>query len=1288
MKSKLVLFLFLFFIISIHSSNVKFHNINDIYGTSIRQVYSICKDDYGFIWGASKTGILRISENSCHEYNLPHKTTDVFFTKLIYENSLLIAYSNNGQYFLYDRVYDRFNVFLDLRRSLNLNYVSAKGIIVNNDKSCWVGTSIGLYKYEKDVLKPALEKNVEIQYIAKFNEKYLFLATTNGIGFFNTKTSHLEYILQYSKKDEIQVSGFLYDKETNQLWIGTLSNGLLNYKIKEKQLVKPSVQNFPKQPILTITKNKTSSLLLGIDGQGVWELSADGLKVLNVYKEDVNDPFSLQGDGVYDILCDSNKRVWIATYTGGLLFFDKKAPSINLISHQINNSNSLVNNYVNKVLEDKRGNIWFATNNGISKWNPTLNEWKTYYQNKQEQSKVFLALCEDSKGNIWGGTYSSGVYVIDGKTGKEINHYFQEKDQRGISGKFVSSIFRDSQGDMWIGGTDNIIKYIEKEDQFRIYDKQPIYSFAELSPDSLLLACDYGLILMNKKSGKKEVLLADCLVLDILILGDNIWLGTSGDGLIQFNYKNGKIKRYTTDSGLISNYVNSIIFKNNVLWLGTESGLCQFDLRNEKILVYTSSIQIPSLSFNANSHWLLKNKNMIWGTNKGAIIFNPDSLYEDVKEGHIFIQDISISGISIREKKELLKDIPVNNQTNLTLKYDQNNFMLELLPMGISNDRIKISWKLEGLDSDWTQPSDLYFIKYANLSYGGYVLKIRMYDNSGLKIIDERLLNIEIAPPFWNKWWFRLIFLTVIAGVIAYSVKIYLNRLQQKHTKEKIRFFTNIAHDIRTSLTLINGPVEKLNTAPELSEESHYYLKLVTEQSDRLSSVATQLLDFQKVDIGKEQIFIEMTDIVKLVSQRCAIFKEIAEKTSIELVFLSKQESYITAVDNLKIEKVVDNLLSNAIKYSHPKSRINVTLICEVEKWILEVRDYGLGISNNVQNKLFKEFYRGENKINSKIVGSGIGLLLVKHYVLMHNGQVSLNSKENVGSSFKIVIPSKAVDGIESASLVLCNDEAEDKDVSGIDNASERKAHMLIVEDNNDLQEFLVHIFKGKYNILKADDGLQAWEIIKKQNPMLVISDIMMPNMDGFELCRLMKSTFETSHIPLVLLTSLSEKTSQLEGLGLGADDYITKPFDINILTTRIESILKNRESIYEKAFKLVNKTSSPKTIFTNELNDKFVKKAIEVVYENISKVEFGKDEFAFQLNVSPSLLYQKLKSLTGKSPIDFIRIIRFNRSLELLQTRKYTIGEISDICGFSSSSYFSTAFKKHFGTSPTEILD
>jgi len=471
-----------------------------------------------------------------------------------------------------------------------------------------------------------------------------------------------------------------------------------------------------------------------------------------------------------------------------------------------------------------------------------------------------------------------------------------------------------------------------------------------------------------------------------------------------------------------------------------------------------------------------------------------------------------------------------------------------------------------------------------------------------------------------------------------------------------------------------------LNKELNLSHLGKHYLSLAMKQAGHLSSIATQLLDFQKTDIGKGQISLKKIDLVELIANRLPLFESFAKSRNIDIIYSFNPDSYFSGIDKSMIDKVIDNLISNAIKYSHPDSQVLIQFTGTPQKWMLEVKDHGIGISSKAQKRLFKEFYRSDNAISSNTVGSGIGLLLTKNYVSLHNGTISCVSRENAGSTFTISIPFREVQEKDSTVQPLTEPSLRGENLNMND------MRILIVEDNDELRNFMLLSLQETFDVLAAIDGVQAWDIIQQQAPDLVISDVMMPNRDGFELCRLIKSTYETSHIPVVLLSSLSEKAEQLQGLGLGADDYLTKPFDMNILIQKVLSIIQNRKTVKEKALKLVDEANeSP--ILSNDLNDKFIKKAVEVIHNNLANSGFGKDEFAKAMNISSSLLYKKIKAFTDQSPVDFIKAIRLNHAIELLKTRRYNITEVSELCGFSSVGYFSTAFKKYFGKQPSEIV-
>lgn len=1271
----------------IFAFNEKFYSVNDIHGISIRETNSICKDDVGFIWASSKTGVLRLSDDDYLIYQLPYETSNIISVRLTYMRNNLYAYTNNGQIFKYDVILDEFFLLVNMSSVLNNNYLSINRMVVDEFDRLWIASSVGLYMYDAKQFRLVDNQASNVLGLELIHNNQIVYTINSDLYRLHTNSFEIDQLYENNSLESYNVSCLSFDAALNCLMVGTLADGIYFYDFNRSVFFKYNIKNFPRQPVLDILPNTDSTLLIGIDGQGLWEVEKKNRQVLNIYKDNADNPFSLNGNGVYDIFCDENKRVWVSTYSGGLSFFDQASSIVSQVSHVPNNPNSLVNNDVNSVLEDSKGNIWMATNNGIGFFDVKKQQWNAFYHNTQKQAQVFLSLCEDSRGRIWAGTYSSGVYLLDGKTGKEIAHYSTNTTEFEFNNDFVFDIFRDSNNDIWIGGVNgNLICYRDKKDTFEIFAQLPINTINELNDDYLLVGCTYGLVKLDKKTGALQNMFNGYLLYDMHVEDNTVWLCTSGDGLLKYNALTGKIDQFTMDEGLPSDFLNSIIYADGYLWLGTESGVARFNPRNNHIQNFASIFMLSNVSFNLNSSVLLSDGQLLMGSNNGAMVFDPSDLQQMQFEGKIFFQDIIVSGRSIRDTSIMQLDVPVDSIAWLKLHYNQNTIALEMIPLEIKDAGAKFSWKLDGLDNTWSKASGIRTLTYTNIPSGNFVLNIRMYDSSLTHIIDNRSLHIQIIPPFWQTWWFLSLILVLAVFIISFFLLYYIDHLKKIHSDEKIRFFSNTTHDIRTSLTLISAPIEQLFQEKSLSENGKYYLNLISDQAVKLIKVSTKLLDFQKVDIGKENLSLVMIDIIQLINHRKMMYESLAQKNNINLVFNHSESNYLCAVDESMIEKVIDNLISNAIKYSKPNTEVNLNFEAKGSNWIFEVVDQGIGINRKAHRQLFKEFYRAENAINVKIVGSGIGLLLVKNYVNMHGGRITFSSKENVGSSFKVIIPYRKVEVQALLKADIPEKSITDNQIlhNCETNTSKDSLSILIVEDNDDLRNFIKMPLSREFNVVLANDGCQAWDIVQNDMPDMVVSDVMMPNMDGFELCRLMKSTYKTSHIPIILLTALSGRAEQLQGLGLGADDYLTKPFDMGLLSQRIKTIIRNREQVREKAMKIVDKNNT-EPIFQNKLNDQFVKQALDVVVNNLSNSKFGKEEFASEMNVSSSLLYKKIKSFTDQSPTDFIKCIRLNKSVELLKTKEYSVTEVSEMCGFSSVGYFSTVFKKHFGNSPTE---
>lgn len=1274
-------------------SDYRFHNVNKQYGISMRQASSICKDNSNFIWVSTNLGILRLTSDDSQVYHLPYESSMVHNIELISADNVLWAISRNGLVYKYDPVFDKFMLEFNLGETLNNKYLNVFSTLFQGSDTLWLATSDGLYMYDSSEKRARKMISDPVTSLEWYSNDQFFAVSLNEILLFDA----------ISHKSEVMYSGLLsdyffsysthYDKTRKRLWIGSNFEGLFYFDLSNKELHEFMPDKFPIQPIMDFEEIGNETLLVGIDGQGIWSINQDSLCIGHIYQEDEDNPEAIHGNGVYDIFHDKNKNiVWVCTFSGGVSYSHLGESSSEHIIHHRNQSNSLSNNNVNHIIEDSKKNLWFATDNGISIRKANGQQWTNLYSSSQGQALTFLTLHEDRKGQIWAGSYSSGIYVLDAESGRQKAHYSHAETNTSFRCDFVFNISEDSFGDLWFCGINSeVVRYIPGENHFRRYYFQPATKIVQYNDSLMLLACSYGLVQLNKNTGIYSTLVENQLVNDILVLDNDIWFGTGGNGLVCFQPESDTIKQFTTENGLLSNYVNSVSEADNKLWLGTESGLCSFSPYNGKVKTYSGVFSRLSLSFNKNAHCKLDDERMVMGTNNGAVLFEPSEMSNLKWEGQIFFQDLKIVDQSVREIPSYELDRQVDKIESIELRYRQNSFKLELLSLGgVSN--AKFSWKLEGLNNEWTKPSTHKLISYNNIPSGTYVLNVRMYDSALAQIVDERTLEIKVASPFWATWWFFSILFLVISFVIYSVFWFLLNRIRHYHAEEKIRFFTNTAHEIRSSLSLIKAPVEELINEKNISEQGKHNLRLASEQANHINNVVNQLMDFQKIDVGKEKILCSMINLPSLISCRVEMFESLASTKNIELKTYFATKHYVSAIDEMQIGKVIDNLISNAIKYSNSNSTIQIYFDGNESYWTVRVSDQGIGIHKRDQKRVFKEFYRGKNAINSKIVGSGIGLLLVNNIVRLHNGTIKVSSVENKGTSFTVKIPYKKV--VDADSLY----EKENKQLSDnlisaesialdpvIPETHTKRLKILLVEDNEKLLRFMQITFAREYEVLTAENGIVAWEILQNTVPDIVISDIMMPQMNGFELCKLMKSTFETSHIPLVLLSALNNNDNQLYGIELGADDFLTKPFDINLLHQKIRTIIQNRKTIRDKALRLIQ-TENKEPVLKNTINDKFLKKMLEVVKANIDNPQFSKDDFAKAMKVSGSLLYKKVKSLTNLSPLDFIKSVRMDYALELLKTNKYSITEVSEMCGYASSGYFSTVFKRYFGKTPSEL--
>lgn len=1272
---KIVIIVFLLLLPArLFAGDKQFYNASDIYDTAISEPNSICKDKNGFIWIASKNGVYRLSDNDCKLYVLPYSTMNVVSVEITHRDNRIAAFTNQGEIFTYDPIADRFQLYMNLPEVFNIDTTYLSQIELDDNGDMWIASSNGLYVHNGSAIVKIDDVKGALGDMVPHNAGFI-AGGPQGIYSIDTESHHTEKICD---TDGIFPTRLCIDTLMNRIWVGTMSDGLFYIDLATKKLHKAGTANFPRQYVRDIEIVSDSTLWCGIDGRGIWELSRDGNHVTATYQENSDNPASIGGNGIQDMLYDSPERIWVCSFTGGISIADMNPLTAVRYTHLIDNKNSLVNNYVYDVEEDEYGQLWIGTNSGLSCWNPVENRWTNFFDDNKNESFIVQAVCRDPQGDIWAGTYSHGIYVIDPVNKRIKAHHTLPNGILSKTG-FVFDILRDHNGDMWIAGMiGKILKYDTATGSFIQYPSIPVTTMAELNDSTILLGSTNRLLALNTRTHEYSVIMSNNIIRDIDVYGGKIWIGSSGNGLICYDLKTKETEKYDTGHGFPANYVNSITVHGGDLWLGTNIGLCRFDVKKRIVTECRLPASSAGYNFTSDASVRLGNGNTAWGTTKGMLVVSPKSTLPNDHPGHIYLNDILLSGQSIRNIEKLSPDIPLDSIDKLTLDYTHNDITFNILPVGTNNASIMFSHKLEGIDENWTSPSSANTISYGNLNPGDYTLHIRMHNPN---VIKERSIQLSITPPFWATWWFKLLASCMIVAMLAFVVRYYIHRLNRQNAESKLKFFVTAAHDLRTALTLIKAPIEELKYSQNLTTYDRECIRMASENVERLTAVTTKLLDFQKIDIGKTQLNFNPQDIVAFVKTRISMFSSLADQKSIIIEFHHDKDSYVTSVDINKMEQIFDNLISNAIKYSPALSTIEVDFSGNDKSWSLSVTDHGIGICKKDQRKLFSEFYRGSNAINSHIAGSGIGLALVKKLVNIHGGNIRFESQENVGSKFELCIPyNRPASSAEEVTAETPEHAPSTYDLSTED------MRVLICEDNDDLRQFMANALGKQFSVTALADGEEAWHHIKDSLPDLIVSDILMPKMDGFELCRLVKSTFETSHIPLILLSALNEQSDELQGLGLGADDYMTKPFDIKTLTHRIASTIRNRRNIgYRIIAQDTAKQQQKEEEPVNPLNDEFVRKAIDVITKHIDNTEFGKEEFAQEMGVSTSLLFKKVKALTGLSIVDFIKNVRMEHAMKLVNDPSLSISDIAYKCGFSTIGYFSTVFKKHFGKTPTE---
>lgn len=1295
--SRVLSTILLLFLVSVNAFPTSFRHIGVKDGLSSRQVFRIQKDSTGFIWAFTYMGIDRYDGNEIRHYKLdksPEARDHILSSTMMAcdQTGNVWVSLKTGKLYAYDKQTDGFELKADVDELLPGD-VALNDLFFDKDNQLWLCLSTGIYH-----LDPTTKVLTLAGMAGEYVNRIIQLHDGSYIAGTNTQLHRLwreEGGNTFAKATVLTLPG-MYRIDSlhaidDKIFIGTFSSGAFMLDLTTGKVT--SFNAFiPPVPIRSFASTG-NSVLISTDGSGIYRLDARDGHLIDRYLADEDEAGSLSGNTVSDILVDHRGCIWISTYTNGISYLDPETPEVHWVRHGHNNRNSLISSHINVMLEDSDGDFWYGTNDGISLYQPAQNKWTHFLDDKKEHSSrscVVLALCEDSRKNIWVGGYGIGVFRINKQNGQvqRIPARTQQSSS-GVATDYVYTIHAD--GDLiYLGGIEGeLTSYNTKTDTYTYYPIVCVGNIIHSDSNTLLMAgCD-GLGFFDKRNGEAKwqntfgtlTLQYPIRCLAQSTQGD-IWLGTDGNGLICFNPRTNESKIYTTEQGIDSNSINNILEDNEGgIWFNTEKQLYYLDHEHAKVISINEFFDIGWGHYNPNASIKLRNGNLALGTAEGALVFSPHFDFKIEDPIKLIFTDFKLLYQSVQAGTtgSLLKRA-INETSTIELKYAQNSFSISFSAIDfVYPHKIAYEYKLDNFNNCWLPADASRNVDYMNLPPGKYTFRLKAIDKYSSEEMGERALEIIIGKPFWASYWAFLIYFLIICIIVYLSIQFARHKIKEYNSREKIRSFISIAHDIRTPITLIKAPLSELETQEGLSEHSRKSLAVATKNAEKLFDMVTQLLDLQKADLQSNRETVSLQNIYTYLGDKVSDFHTVAIQKGITLNLDIEPNFPDLWFDKEKMNKVLDNLLSNAIKYTEDGS-VSMIVRRTKNKWSIEILDTGIGIPVKEQKLLFSEYFRAGNAINSRETGTGIGLLVVHKIVKQLHGQISFSSVEQMGSSFVITFPLNAhVPEVEKEKKdIVIPPKEESPQIPA------QKNVLLLAEDDDDMREYLTENLSTEYEVISVADGGKTLEIAKEINPDIIISDMLMPVLEGDEMCRILKSSIETSHIPIILLTALSEREYVISGLEAGANDYIIKPFDFSVLKVRIRNILQNRQHLRETV--LSSGDTLEETDYTNQLDKDFLDKTIEIINSELSNTEFSINDFCRTLGMSRTSVYNKLKTLTDQSPNDFIRIIRLNKSKELLASRKYTIGEVSCMVGFSDPKYFSTCFKKQFGISPSKI--
>jgi signal transduction histidine kinase/ligand-binding sensor domain-containing protein/DNA-binding response OmpR family regulator len=1306
-------------------------------GLSFNTVRNIIQDHNGFIWLGTEDGLNRFDGYSFKTYR-NNKTNNLIsnYISALYESKNGIIYIGTDQgVSTFEAINEKFALFNIATNEGVTITGEVNNIVEDKNGNIWFSTyGKGVFKYNPaqkklEQYKPIIDKKegtssdmVNCIFVDSHNNVWAAARTKDALFLFDSANNNFYPAKMLFDKANTNLGNVykIIEDSNNTIWLGTWDQGLGKYNPTTKKI---TFHLSPAKPngilhVHDILEYKPGLLMVGSD---------DGLSIFNTLTQahtlltsSETDPSSLSDKFVYPIFKDREGGIWIGTYYGGVNYLPPSGQVFERYTHSkfVNSVNGKI---ISGFTEDKDGNIWIASDDGGLNYFDTKTGQFKWFMPKVGQNSISYynvhGLCWDDD-YLWVGTYSGGLNRYNTSTGKFTHYTSNPNDENTIDGTSIYTIYRDSKKQIWAASMSGINIYNRKDDNFTRVKDLGTTTFDILEDDMGVLwfaTWSKGLYSYNPHQNQWTNYIADpnnpnsisgnqlnCLFLDDKGL---LWIGTS-TGLCYFDRHKKVFTQVELETA--SNTICSIIADGEVLWLTTAKGLVRYNKANGACQVFTQKDGLLSDQFIFKAGFKSSTGKIYIGTAQGFNAFEPKNIISNN-----YIPPVVVNRLEIFNKEVEMANYGSTNATataydEINLSYKDNVFSLGFVALSYNNpEKNKYAYKLEGFDKDWNHVTNQLKATYTNLPAGNYVFRVIASNNDGIWNNEGASLNVIIHPPIWKTLPAKIFYIILLISLIILLVRMFIMRTDRKHREKieqlkhekekevydaKIGFFTMIAHEIRTPVSLIIGPLEKMMaTNPHLPDGIKKDLNIIDRNSQRLLLLVNQLLDFRKAEQGALVINYMRSNIYSLLQSIYDRFSPLIDQHGIEFVLDCPDKTFDADVDQEFVTKMVSNLLSNALKFANSK----IVLACRQNKtsalFEIQVTDDGNGIADSEKEKIFDPFYQINPQHKS---GTGIGLSLVKNLVDAHNGTIAVLDALPSGASFSITLPLRSGTIVEQniqhhqLTSTLKKNGADDSDalIDEIAGTLPDKPYLLIVEDNTEMRNFLSDSFSSEYQIVTAVDGVDGLEKVKSAEINLVISDLMMPRMNGLMFCQALKSNLLTSHIPIVMLTAKADIDSKIEGLNFGADAYIEKPFSVKFLKAQIRNLIESRKSLRSKyaemPFVPIN------SIAGNQADEEFLTQMNAIIENNISNIDFTIDMLAEQLCISRSGFFSKIKSLAGVTPNELIQVVRLKKAAELLSANKYRINEVAYMVGYNDPSYFSKCFVKQFGIRPGDFIN